>query len=357
MKAFSLKLLSAVLGVALLGCDQRASAPPPKTAAAAPVAVTTVRPSRGEVARQVTLPATVVPNLQATLFAKVTGYLQKISVDKGDSVNQGDLIAMIQAPELIADQSKFKADLDVAEIDYKRTTDAQQKAPDLIVLQSVDTAKAKFLAAKANLARAETLLGFSKITAPFAGVITKRFADPGAFIPAATASSSPQTAAIVTLVDFSTVRVQIAVPEAEAPRIKNGLPVRITVDELAGRTFAGTITRYAPTLDETKTMMAEVELQNPKSELLPGMYVTARIAIQRHENALLLPVDALSMEKANAFVFVATGQKAKKTAIKVGFNDGTNFEIASGLNGDESVIRIGKTALTDGQAITVTEAR
>ena len=92
---------------------------------------------------------------------------------------------------MIADQAKFKADLDVAEIDYKRTADAQQKAPDLVVPLSVDTAKGKYEIARASLARAETLLQFTKIAAPFSGVVTKRMADPGAFIPAATAGRRP----------------------------------------------------------------------------------------------------------------------------------------------------------------------
>jgi membrane fusion protein (multidrug efflux system) len=343
---------------ALSGCGQKAasSQPTANVQAAAPISLSAVHPKRGEITRQLTLPATVLPNLQATLYAKVTGYLQKISVDKGDVVKHGQEIAVIEAPELIADAAKFKADLDIAELDYKRTVNAQEKAPDLIVAQSIDAAKARYLAAKAGLERADTLLGFSKITAPFAGVVTRRFVDPGAFIPAAT-GGAPQNAAIVTIVDSSTVRVQIAVPEPEVPRIKKDLPVRITVDELPGRNFDGTITRDTRSLDETKTMLAEVDLANPKGELLPGMYATAKIGIEKHPNALTLPVDALVMEKTAAFVFKAVDGKAKKTPVKVGFNDGARFETIDGVNEGDNVLLVGKTPVADGAPVMVTEAK
>ena len=327
-------------------------APPP-----AALAVKTAHPFKGDITRSVVLPASILPNQQATLFAKVSGYLQKITVDKGDVVKEGDLIAAIEAPELIADAAKFKADLDIAEIDFKRTTEAQQKAPDLVVLQSVDAAKAKYLAAKASLQRAETLSNFTKILAPFSGTITKRFVDPGAFIPAATAGAAAQSAAIVTIMDFSVVRVQIAVPEPEVPRVKNGLPVQIGVDELPGKSFAGTITRYTHSLDEAKTMLVEVDLPNAKNDLLPGMYATAKIGVEKKQNTLLIPIDALVMEKANAFAFLAANGKAKKTPMKIGFNDGANVEVLNGLAPTDEVVLVGKRTLVDGQPLTTTEAK
>jgi RND family efflux transporter MFP subunit len=353
----SLLIFSSALCALFCGCQKEATPPAKNSSPTPPVALAAVHPKRGDITRPLTLPATILPNQQATLFAKVTGYLQKITVDKGDNVKQGQEIAVIEAPELIADEAKYKADLDVAELDYKRTANAQQKAPDLIVLQSVDAAKAKFLAAKAALERAQTLLGFSKIVAPFSGVVTRRFVDPGAFIPAATAGSSPQNAAIVTIVDSSTVRVQIAVPEPEVPRIKNGLPVRVTVDELPARHFDGTITRDTRSLDETKTMLAEVDLPNPNGELLPGMYATAKIGIEKHANVLTLPIDALVMEKTAAFVFKAIDGKAKKTPIKVGFNDGARFEATDGVAEGDMVLLVGKTAIADGAPVTIKEAQ
>ena len=261
-------------------------------------------------------------------------------------------------PELIADQARYRAEAEIAALDHKRILAAQKKAPDLIVAQSVDTAKSKSDIAKANLERTETLLGFAKITAPFAGVITKRLVDPGAFVPAATSGSAAQNAALFTLMDFSKVRVQVAVPEMEVAFIKAGLPVKITADSLLGRAFDGTITRFAQALDEaTKTMLAEIELPNPAGELRPGMYVSARITVERKPDALVLPAEAIFIEKTRSSVFTVTDGKAKRVTVKTGFNDGGTVELLDGVKLDDAVILMGKQTLVDGQAVSVPEAK
>ena len=316
----------------------------------------TVRPFKGAITRNVTLPGEVKAYQQATLYAKVAGYLKTITVDKGDRVKEGDLIADIEVPEMLADLTRYKAEVTVAELDYKRLNESQKKLPDLVVPQTVDNAKGKLDVAKASLERTETLLGFAKITAPFSGVITKRMVDPGAFIPAATSGSAAQNAAIATLSDFNRVRVQVAVPELETSLIATGQQVKVTVDGVPGRNFAGKITRFSYTLDEaTKTMLAEIELPNPKLELRPGMYAIVRIGLERKEDALLVPAEALVVERAGAFVFTINEHEAKKTRVQTGFNDGTNVEIVSGVKPDQPVILVGKRVLSDGQAIKPSE--
>src|SRR6266536_1948411 len=325
---------------------------------APPLAVQIVRPKRGSITRNVTLPGEIKPYQQATLYAKVAGYLKTITVDKGDRVKEGDLIAEIEVPEMLADLARYKAEVEVAELDYKRLSESQKKLPDLVVPQTVDNAKGKLDVAKASLERTETLLGFSKIAAPFSGVITKRMVDPGAFIPAATSGSAAQNAAIVTLTDFNRVRVQVAVPELETSLVATDQPVKMTVDGLPGRSFDGKITRFSYTLDEaTKTMLAEIELPNPKLELRPGMYAVVKIGIERKDDALLVPVDALVVERAGAFVFTVNDNKAKKTRVQTGFNDGTNVEIVSGGRPEQPVILVGKRVVSDGQAVTASEGK
>src|SRR5438094_5316338 len=182
--------------------------------------VQTIRPKRGEIVRKVTLPGNVMAYQEATLYAKVTGYLKTINVDKGDGVKKGELLAEIEAPEMLADLVKAKAEAEAAQLDYKRVTDAQKKDSDLVMPQTVDAARAKSGVAVAGLQRIETLLSYAKIIAPFSGVITKRSVDTGALIPAATSSSAAKSAAVVTLMDFSTVRIDVAIPDAEAPFVK-----------------------------------------------------------------------------------------------------------------------------------------
>ncbi len=330
----------------------------PAKEAGPPLAVQVVRPKRGPITRNVTLPGEIKPYQQATLYAKVAGYLRTITVDKGDQVKEGVLLAEIEVPELLADRARYKSEVEVADLDYKRLSESQKKFPDLVVPQTVDNAKGKLDVAKASLERTETLLSFAKIIAPFSGVITKRMVDPGAFIPAATSGSAAQNAAIVTLTDFNRVRVQVAVPELETSLITTDQPVRVSADGLPRRNFDGKITRFSYALDEaSKTMLAEIELDNPKLELRPGMYATVKIGIERKEDALLVPVEGLVVEKAGSSLFIIIDNKAKKLPVKTGFNDGAQVEIISGIKPDQPVILIGKKTLADGQPVTVTEAK
>ncbi len=349
-------LIAPVFFGVLSGCKPSESSLPQKIAP--PVSVKLVEPKRGEILRTISLPANVVANQQATLYSKVTGYLKTIAVDKGDEVKAGDVLAEIEVPELLADLAKYKAEFEIAELDFKRASDAQKKAPDLIVSQSVDTVKSKSAMAKANLDRAETLMSFCKISAPFSGVITKRFVDVGAFVPAATSGSAPQNAALLTIADFKTVRVQVAVPEPEVPLIKKNLPVKVSVEELPGKNFVGNVTRFSQALDDaSKTMLVEIDLENSSGALRPGMYAIAKIGVEKHSNTLLLPVEAVLVEKNGSSVFTVVDGKAKKVAVKTGFNDGVFVEMLENVSENVPVILVGKMTLANGQPVKVVEAK
>jgi len=371
MQSHSLVKMTSLLYLTLagaLGCSPTVRA----ADGTKPVEVKVTRPTRGEIIRYVTLPGTIKANQQAMLYAKVAGYLKSLSVDKGDRVLAGQSLGEIEVPELLADLARYKAELvraeaevKVADLESGRLLKAQNKATDLVLPQAVDNAEGRLAMARAgiemaraNLERTETLLRYSKITAPFAGIVTARFVDPGAFIPAATSGSAAQTAAIVTIADFTVVRAQVALPEVEASLAQVGQPMKLAVEGLAGKTFNGKISRMSYALDDaTKTMMVEADLPNADLALRPGMYATAKVGVDRHESSLLIPVEALVVEKANAFVFVADGGKAKKTGIKTGFNDGTSVEVISGVGANEPIILVGKQALSDGQSVLVTEGK
>ncbi|MCI0744210.1 MAG: efflux RND transporter periplasmic adaptor subunit [Verrucomicrobia subdivision 3 bacterium] len=340
--------------VLLTGCGQSdgasKSAPPPN--------VQTVRVRQGEIIRTLTLPGNVRAYQEATLYAKIAGYLKSIAVDKGDWVKANDVLAEIEAPEMLADLGKVKVELAVAEVDAKRVQQAVAKAPDLVMPQTADTARGKYEIAKANLERIQTLLGYSKIVAPFDGVITRRWVDPGAFIPSATSGSAAKNAAVVTLMDFRRARVEVAVPQSDASLVKTGLPVRVSIEDLPGRTFEGEVTRFAYALDEsTKTMMTEIEIPNPERALRPGMYANCHIALEKKTDALLLPAEALVTEKKKNFVFCFRDGKAARVPVKIGFDDGVSVEILEGLKPNESVIAAGKQAIADGQSVNAREVK
>jgi membrane fusion protein (multidrug efflux system) len=350
-----------VLAVAgLAGCGPagaaRSGAAPAEEASLPSVGVARVR--AGVLERRITLPGTIRAYQEATLYAKVAGYLKSIAVDRGDRVKAGQVLAVLEVPEMQAEIGKLRAELDAAQIERTRLTQAAERAPDLVTPQAVDSVKAKCEIALANLKRTETLMEYARLTAPFSGVVTKRWVDPGAFIPAATSSSSAKSAAVVTVMDFSRVRVDVAMPEAEVPLVKVGLAVSVTVRELSGRTFDGGITRIAYALDEaTKTMGTEIELPNADGALRPGMYASVTTSLERKDGALLVPAEAVITTKDKTFVFTVADGKAQKVAVKTGLDDGIHLEVLDGLSPDDFVVVSGAQSLTDGQACRPVEAK
>ncbi len=327
-------------------------------AADAPAEATVVSPRRGDIHRFVSLPGGLRANQQVTLHAKVAGYLKSISVDRGDAVKTGQMLAEIEIPEVAAEQTRREAELHVAKIELGRLKAAREKAPDLITPQAWDTVAGKVAIAEAALAQGEAMLRFARISAPFAGIVTMRYVDPGAFVPAATAGSGPSAAAIVTLMDFSTVRGHVAVPEVESARVKVGQPVVLTTESLPGRTFKGAVSRHSGALDEaTRSLLVEADFANPDLTLRPGMYVTAKVGVELHTGALLVPVAALVREKAAAFLFLLADGKANRVPVKIGFNDGSNVEILDGIAETARVLIPGKGALVAGQAVNAVEAK
>jgi membrane fusion protein (multidrug efflux system) len=221
----------------------------------------------------------VVPYQSATLYAKVAGYLKRITVDKGDHVRAGQLIAEVEVPELIAERTQYKAEVDVAQAEYDRVRDAIKQAPDLVVPQTVDEARGKLEVAQAQLQRTDTLLKYANIVAPFSGTVTARYVDPGAFISQAT-NGTQQNSAVVTVMDFHRVRIQVPVPEGNALSVVKGTKAIISAQGIPGREFQGSVTRISYALDPTaKTMLAEIEMDNPNELLRPGMYVSVELMV------------------------------------------------------------------------------
>lgn len=313
-------------------------------------------PRRGDIHRFITLPGSLRANQQVTLHAKVAGYLKSIKVDKGDTVKAGQLLAEIELPELQADRAKHDADLKLAKSDADRVKAAQNRAPDLITPQAADTANARVALAQAARTHNEAMLRYGRITAPFGGVVTMRFVDPGAFVPAAT--SGGNAAAIVSIADYVVVRAMVAVPEIEAARVQVGQPVVLTTDALPGRTFTGTVSRHTGALDErTRTLQVEADFPNADGVLRPGMYGSVRVGVELHRGTLLVPAAALVREKAAGFLFTLVDGKAARVPVKYGFNDGAKVEILDGIAENARVLIPGKVALVAGQAVTAVEAK
>ena len=308
----------------------------------------------GDITRSVQLLGEVRPNQQVALYAKVGGYVKALRADIGDRVAAGQVLAELEVPELIADEARTRAELALAELEHRRLQEAAKQAPDLVPRQQVDAAAAKLAVAKAAQERNATLLGFAMIRAPFAGVISRRSVDVGAFVPAATGGGAGP-AALFVLTDFATVRVQAALPESEAGLAVPGQPVSVLAEAAGAKPYATQLTRLSGVLENpSKTMLIESVLPTPDGALKPGMYANVRLGIETHRGVRLLPLTAVIMEKAVATAYVHEAGKARRRVLKAGFNDGTNLEILDGLKPDEDVLVVGTATLTDGQAVTLT---
>jgi len=316
--------------------------------------VQVVSPHRGGIYRYVTLPGTMRANHQVTLHAKVAGYLKSIAVDTGDVVRAGQVLAELEMPELLAELSRQQSELKVAQFEVERIHKARNKAPDLITPQAADAAEARLSTAQAGIEQFETMLGYAKIVAPFDGIVTQRNIDPGALVPAATGGGNAQAAAILTLMDYSTIRIHVPVPEIEAARIRTGQPVVVTTESLPGMVFKGEVSRHSGALDErTRTLFVEADLANTDLTLRPGMYANVKIGVEHHRDSLLVPAPALVREKAAGFLFLFEDGKAKRVPVKYGFNDGSDVEILDELPANARVILPGKATLVNGQSVNV----
>lgn len=326
--------------------------------AAAALDLPATRLQRGDITRWITVPGELHAHQRVMLYAKVGGYLAAVNADIGDEVKRDAVLAEIEVPELIADQARLKAELDVAQVDFDRTREAVKKASDLVVPQTLDTARGRLDVAKANVQRNQTMLNFAKVRAPFDGVVTRRFVDPGAFVPAATAGTAAQQPALFTVEQVDRLRLRAAVPEYESALAGRGRPVTFTLEALPGRSFEATIARASGALDAvTRTLLVECDIDNGKRDLRPGMYASVRLGLETHRNAPIMPVEALVMEKQTAVAFLHKDGKARRVVLKIGFNDGRNVEVLDGIGPDDPILLAGGTPLTDGLAVTAKETK
>ncbi len=315
------------------------------------VAVQTLTPQRRDLAKSLSLPANVSPQSQATLYAKVPGYLKSMGADKGDAVTQGQLLAVIDAPEIAQQYHQAEADHHIKHVTYERLHNVWKSNPDVVAKQDVDVAEAAANAARYLRDSKKTLLNYTHVTAPFSGTITARFADPGALIQGTTGSST-QAVPLFTLMDLSRVRVYVSVPQEVALLAKPGTKAIVTVRELPDQDFHTTVTRTTQALDPaTRTLLVELSLPNEQQNLRPGMFVTATLIFEEHTQVLAVPPAALVSSGPVQSVFIVQDGRAKEIPVIAGLDDGLWVEITQGLEDHMEVIVVGKPGLKDGQPV------
>lgn len=314
--------------------------------------VAVVKVAREDLAQEVTIPAEFRPYEEVELHAEVSGYVKEMKVDIGDRVKQGQLLATLEIPELQADLTNALAAEQQADADYQDTHLAwtrleavNSEHPNLVAQQDLDVAQAKDLAAAAAVAGAradvqkyQATVDYSQITAPFDGVITLRSADPGALIQAGTAAN-PDAKSLLHISDNYRLRLDFPVSVAYVQNIHLGATVAVRVESLGGRTFNGVISRFTDQVDEsTRTMMTEIDVTNQNLELVPGMYATVVLQVNRQARALAVPTEAVVSDKNPQVYVVNPDNQLEVRTVKLGLETPDKYEILDGLHEGELVV-------------------
>ncbi len=313
-----------------------------------PVDVQVTKPLKKDLAYTITLPANIAPLYQTTLYAKVSGYLKWIGPDKGDQVKKGQIVAIIDAPEVEEQYLQSAADYKIKKITFDRLRSVWKESPDVIAKQDVDVAEAAYEGARTLMQQRAVLRDYTKVRAPYDGTITARFADPGALIQIAT-SSATTAIPLFTIMDLNTVRIYANVPQDDSPWVRPGqTKATVRVQEMTERSFSGTITRSTLALDpSTRSLLVEVDLPNPDHDLRPGTFAELAIALREIPQALALPPQTITTSAKGKSVFIVEQGKAKAVPVHTGITDGQWIEITDGLRGDEDVVVVGKRQLLD----------
>ena len=354
-----------VVGLVLLWLEHRAREQAPVNADDLDTQTAGVaKVTRQDLFRQLSIPAEFRPYVEARLNAKVSGYVGRMNVDFGDKVKAGQLLATIEVPELQAQflnaqaiEQKAEADYTNANLIYTRFTTVNVAHPHLVAQQDLDTAEANarvaaaaIAAGRADVEKFRTLVNYTNITAPFDGVVTWRYADPGTLIQAGTASDS-QSLPLVRVSDNYLLRLDFPVSSQYVQYLHVGDPVEVLVDSLGGRKFSGKITRSTGKVDEdTRTMMFEIEVPNAKLELAPGMYATVVLKVEDHPNALAVPIEAVT-GKNNAVLVVNANHEIESRPVTLGVEMPDKYEVLSGLNEGDLVVVGNARHLQPGQKV------
>jgi RND family efflux transporter MFP subunit len=382
--------LAAMLVAVLSACNGHnekveASAQPPT------VGVTNV--VKKTLSRKITLSSELVPFQEIDVYAKESGYVQKLDVDYGTHVKAGQTMATLEIPELQAqleqdeaeiknamnqvsradhELQRYNAQYNALHLEYTRLNQVFETQPGIVAQQEVDDAQGKDLAAssqvdagkasleatqsqlaaaKAKLAHDQTLFDYSKITAPFSGVVTERYANLGTLVQAGT-NSSTQALPIVRLSQDDLFRLVIPIPESYVRYIRIGDPVSVRVPSL-NRTFPGKVARFSVDVRaDTRTMHTEVDVPNPERVLMPGLYAEAEVGLDQKDNVPTVPVQALTHEGDKTSVFVLSRDKeVEDRTVQVGLQTTSDAEILSGLNEGEQVVVSDRSGLKPGQKV------
>jgi len=374
-----LSFLFLVLAGLAGGCGEAGKADAERAVDAPTAAV--VKVTRGNIADDLEIASEFQPFQEVDVYAKVSGYIHKLSVDYGAHVRKGQVLAELEIPELQQqlqqdeasvrrseqdltrareEQNRAQSAYSVAHVSYARLADVQKSRPELVAQQEIDVAQGKDLeagsnvssekaalaaaeqglqVAKAALGKDQAMFDYARMTAPFDGVVTQLYAHTGALLPAGTASNKSDSG-LCRLAQNDLLRLVIPVPERAVPDIRVGQTVAVNVSGIH-KAFAGKIIRFSGQIDTaTRTMHTEVDVPNPKFELVPGMYASVKMPLHSAVNVLTVPIQAIHASGSGKGTVLVVDQNSKIESREVilGMQSAADVEITSGLRENETVI-------------------
>jgi RND family efflux transporter MFP subunit len=336
-------------------------------AEAAIAAVNVVSPKPNVAAQEILLPGTTQAFTDTPIFARTNGYVKAWYFDIGAHVKQGQLLAEIETPEVDQQLQQARADLETAQANLRQaqiTADRWQALlqSDSVSKQETDVAVSAFSAMKAtvnsnvaNVRRLEQLQGFQKIFAPFDGVITARNVDIGVLINAGSTTTSGRE--LFHMAAIHKLRVFVAVPEIYSRAARPGSVATLTLDEFPGRSFQGTLVRNANAIDlASRTLLIEVDVDNPGGELLPGAYVFVHLKMPTEVQTVTVPANALLFRAEGLQAAVVRDGQAQLVPVKIGRDYGSTVEIVTGLQPTDQVIVAPSDSLISGTRVRIARA-
>jgi membrane fusion protein, multidrug efflux system len=298
--------------------------------------------------RTLDLPASIHGYIETPIYAKVAGYLKTIKVDKGDRVRRGQLLAILDTPDLDKQVADAKANYWLQAVTDKREQYLVRQA--VIAQQDADNTHSAMLQAKATYEQLLAEQGYKVITAQFDGIISARYVDPGALIPQSTASISGTP--IVSMSSLAPLRVYAYVPQNLALFIKNGDPATISLYEIPGRIFKGPIIRHPNALDTaSRTMLVEVDLPNTDLSLYPGMYARLSMTVDSPQKGQMVRDDALVFRGGRVYVPVVRQDRLHLVEVTLGYDNGQKVVVDGDMHSDDLVaLNVGQAA-EDGELV------
>jgi membrane fusion protein, multidrug efflux system len=314
--------------------------------------VLVTHPQAASAERQLTLPATIQGYVETPVFAKIAGYLKEIRVDKGDRVKKGEVLAILESPELDEQVADAKHYLWLQSVTDKRDQGLVLKHG--ISQQIADNSHAAALQANDSYKQLRALQSYELITAPFDGIVTARYVDPGVLIaqtitPTSTylLSHLTETASpIVQLATLTSVRVYASAPQNVANFIEDGTPAVISLEQRPGKDISAKVSRHPQALDPaTRMMLVEADLNNSDGALYPGMYGTMSLKVKVSVSAPLVPDDELIFRDGKVFVPLVCNSRIHLAPVTLGFDDGYSVEATSGITMDNLIaLNLGQSA-------------